>query len=60
MNIDLERWNNYWKKSREKIAFSHSRIYFGYCKVLMKSLDLFFIKNQLVNLAIRNQKPLKR
>ena len=43
-HITIERWNNYWKRSREKTALSYSSLYFSHCKVQSTSVGLSTVK----------------
>ena len=45
MNINLEIWNNYWMKSKEKTVSSYLGLYFGHCKVQINSSSIVYIKN---------------
>ena len=60
IDISLERWNNHWRSSRKKTVSSFSGLYFGHYKAQTSSMLLSQVKNDLVNMAINNGRPLQR
>ncbi|MFN9957528.1 MAG: hypothetical protein ACK55I_30850, partial [bacterium] len=49
IDISLERWNNHWRSSREKMASLFSGLHFGHYKAQTSSILLSQVKNDLVN-----------